>query len=146
MKITYLGKEVRDRRGRFARTRKWIGRIGIFCFAVIMAGAIYADRWNTKELSVVAPVYAGETMQARVEAELDKVINQIAQAESQGSKTEDALITIDDNKAGSLPRKDKVSIGCMQYKVSTVQRHWKLVHGEDLNNYQAVMVALDCDK
>ena len=40
-----------------------------------MGGAIYGDHWVGKELSVVQPepVFAGETMQAKVDAELDNV-------------------------------------------------------------------------
>src|SRR5207302_8100689 len=127
---------------------KWIKRIGVGCFLGIMAGAIYGDHWVGKELSVVQPepAFAGETMAAKVDAELDNVINQIAQSESGNSKTEDALITIDDNKEGSLPAKDKVSLGCMQMKISTVQLFWKQLHNESLTNYDATMLALNCDK
>lgn len=52
----------------------------------------------------------------------------------------------DDNKKGTLPAKDKPSYGCMQYKNSTVQRHYKAIHGESISNLEAVLLALDCDK
>jgi hypothetical protein len=49
----------------------------------------------------------------------------------------------DDNQAGSLPKKDKVSIGDAAFKVSTVQRFYKKLHGTDLTDMEATLMALD---
>src|SRR5437764_8590275 len=143
MKITYMGKEGRNRRGRFSRRKyAWM----LLVMVAILGTIPFADSWLGRQIDVVQPAYAGETMTAKVDAELDKVINEIAQSESGNSKTDDALITIDDNKEGSLPKKDKVSLGCMQFKVSTVQRFWKQLRNDSLTNYDATMIALNCDK
>lgn len=73
-----------------------------------------------------------------------EVIHDLASKEN-GDGTE-LPVYLDDNSKGSLPRKDKVSVGCMAFKISTVQRHFKAIHGKELNNLEAVLLALDCDK
>lgn len=72
----------------------------------------------------------------------DEVIHDLASKEN-GDGTE-LPVYLDDNSKGSLPRKDKVSIGCMSYKISTIQRHYKAIHGKDINNLEAALLALDC--
>lgn len=49
----------------------------------------------------------------------------------------------DDNQAGTLPKKDKVSIGDAAFKVSTVQRFYKKLHGTNLTDMEATLMALD---
>lgn len=72
----------------------------------------------------------------------NEVIDQLAKGENEGG----VPCYLDDNKAGTLPKKDKVSCGVMAYKVSTVQRHAKGCYGDSLTNEEAVGLALDESK
>lgn len=53
---------------------------------------------------------------------------------------------LDDNSKGTLSKKDKLSYGCMSYKLSTVERHYKGINGVTLSDLDAALLALDCTK
>lgn len=74
----------------------------------------------------------------------DEVVNVLAQAESGNASTNSALITYDNNSHSTLPRNAIPSLGCMQFKVPTVQSFYKILHKKDLSNYDATLLALDC--
>ena len=151
MKVYVNGKykgTMRDTRGRFAQTKSLIVRLVKYSLIVSVlyfgltnlptkTETVYADREVVKEINV---------MPRKIDALKDELINEISKLESSGTKTEDGLVVIDDNKAGTLPRKDKLSYGCMQFKVSTIQMFAKQVRNEVLNNHQAILLGLDCDE
>jgi hypothetical protein len=86
-----------------------------------------------------------DTLAQKIENLKNETIEEIAHKESSNSKTEDALIIFDDNSRGTLSRKNKASIGCMQFKVSTVQHYVKILDKKDITNYDATITALNCD-
>ncbi len=75
-----------------------------------------------------------------------ELINEIAQCETRNIDQSEALIHPDNNKRKTLARKDINSLGVMQYKVSTVQRHVKETTGETITNYEATLLALDNER
>ncbi len=67
----------------------------------------------------------------------------MAACEYPGYSQDTAYPQYDDNKAGSLPAKDKLSYGIMQFKISTMQRFYKQLYGKDLSNYEAIQKAMN---
>lgn len=143
------GKQVwpRKNNGEFKKSpknHKWAKR-GMAVLAVtIFALAIYGDHWTSKELSVTVPTaYAGETMTAKVDALKIKLIDEMQGCEYTGWDQDNAIPKIDNNSKGTLPTKDILSYGPMQWKISTMQRMYKQLNGVDLTNYQAILMAMD---
>lgn len=175
-RITYLGKQIyprerkprRDTRGRFTvkswLQAKWFAFMSFIRFLVkvtvagVLIGLLLGAAYGIGVLSTsdevsavnspIAPIVAAaaEDGNAKANKALDAIIEEIAEKESGNVEDSAALVVFDDNKAGTLPRKDKLSYGCMMYKISTVQRHYKAVYGKDLNNLEATMLALNCDQ
>lgn len=124
--------------------RKIMTLAAISLTVFIVSGVAFLTGHYTQ--TAQAEAVAGDTLTAKVEQLQTDIVEQIAQLESSNVDTKDALIIPDDNKRGTLPRKDKVSIGCMQFKISTVQMYAKQLQQKDLTNYDAVLLALDCPK
>lgn len=156
MKITFLGKDVEQPRrldgkykGRAVRGVKlafWVTLLGGLVF---VAGQPLFNNWYAGQ-EMVAHADADPTALAQemygksIDSLKDEVINSLAAGENGDGQALPGYV--DDNKAGTLPRKDKVSYGCMAFKISTVQRFSKQLHGSELSNLDAVLVALDCVK
>lgn len=115
---------------------------------MVVAGYAWAKFDNSRTLVAYADVSTSTVqmeMQGKTIDQLkDEVIAKLANDEN--NDPDRVPVKWDDNKKGTLPAKDKWSYGCMQYKNSTVQRHYKAIHGEDLSNLEAVLLALDCAK
>lgn len=95
---------------------------------------------NGVDSSAIADVIVGN----RVDALKDALVDELAAKENGDGSALPAYV--DDNKAGSLSRKDKVSYGCMSYKISTVQSQYQTLYGKSLSNLDAVLLALDCGR
>lgn len=113
----------------------WTGLTSGVVYGVFMAG-----QWSAPQYAIGANVI--DNYPQRVEKLQNEVIDQIAKSEN----ITNIPIVFDDNKAGTLSKKDKASIGCMQFKISTVQKYSKDLRKESLSDLQAVLLALDCDK
>lgn len=128
----------RNKQGRFRTSR--VITILMILLAAFIAFNVGFSKWYNNEIMAVAPVaYAGETMEAKVEALKEKLADDMVACENKGH----LLVWPDDNSGGTLPRKDKVSIGDLAFKISTVQRFYKILHGADLNDRDAMQLALD---
>lgn len=127
---------VRDRRGRFARGRG-IGIVLGLIVSVAMVFAVFGDAWVSKELHAVVaqPVYAGITMEAKLDVLKDDVVSRLKQCESERYTEDDGIIIFDSN--------NKASIGLMQFQKATVQHYAKVLYGDEITAKDAVLIALD---
>lgn len=140
----------RDRKGRFSRAGKWIIWVGLAAGLTIFAVNPLVVKWLDRELVTVsfaraeeAPSQIAKALMARKVSSLrGELIEELAKRENAGGVPG----YLDDNSSGSLPKKDKISYGCMAYKISTVQRHYKELYGAGLSNEDAVVLAVNCEK
>lgn len=121
--------------------KKWFLRISL-CAALV--GAFYVGGMTNPTHYIQGETI--DSLPAKIESLKDQVVEEIAQKESDNAQTSDGLVVIDDNKAKSLPKKDKLSYGCMQMKISTVQFFSKKLYNQDISNHDAIILALDCEK
>lgn len=98
--------------------------------------------WSTTYTRAEEPIVIN-TMPAKIEALKDEVVKDLEACESVGHTEDDAIVVFDNNKSGTLKKKDIPSFGVLQFKVSTVQDYKKLITGEVLTNKQAVLLALE---
>lgn len=82
------------------------------------------------------------TLEEKVNEMQIELINEIAKREN----TNNIPIVIDDNKSQTLAKKDKVSIGCIQMKISTIQLFYSQLGKGKISDMDAVLLALDCEK
>ncbi len=139
----------RDKIGRFARKARnraaWV--IVVSMVAIVAYSYGVADHGNVvmaQNIIVSTTTPMSELKGKSVEQLKDEVIAKLSNDEN--GDPNKVPVKMDDNNKGTLPAKDKFSYGCMQYKNSTVQRHYKAIYGKDLTNLEAVLLALDCDK
>lgn len=105
---------------------------------------------------LIAGWFLGDTVQAavpevrvidntpqKIERLKDELVNDLMRCESAGYTEADGLITIDNNKAGTLKGDDVLSYGNLQFKTKTVQRFVKARDGRDVTPLQAKLIALD---
>ena len=126
-------------------------------FAVIH---FFRELWRYMKLSFVVSAvvlfsYMAGTQTATTQAEVneDRLATKVEQMKTQliediaKKENEIGVPAIpDDNKRGTLPLKDKVSYGCMMYKISTVQLHYKTLYKKSLTDQEAATLAMDCTK
>lgn len=155
MKVYYMGKLIQPNQyTRFQRIKMKVkyffktlaillGKMSLTATVIVM---IYMAGQVSSPVHVLAEQVNQDRLPQKIESMKSEMVDEIARLETQGAKTEDGLIVFDDNKSGTLARKDKVSIGCMQFKVGTVQHYSKQLYGKELNNYEATLLALDCSK
>lgn len=155
MKVYYMGKLIQPNQyTRFQRIKMKVkyffktlaillGKMSLTATIIVM---IYMAGQMSSPVHVLAEQVNQDRLPQKIESMKNNLVDEIAKLETQGAKTEDGLIVFDDNKSGTLSRKDKVSIGCMQFKVSTVQLYSKQLRNKELNNYEATLLALDCSK
>lgn len=133
------------------KVAQWIGRVvrevvrwmklGLAVSVACILGAfVYGNYVGVSTHFVFAE--NTDTLSIKVEQMKKEVVNQISNMENKTN----IPIVIDDNKAGTLPKKDKVSIGCMQFKISTVQHYENVLYKVTMNDNEAVVLALDCEK
>ena len=149
-RITYLGDEIqhdnRDRKGRYAKKSRLLFLVLILGAVSFIAFNAHFNSWYDNEISYVAPVYAGITMEARLEMLKDGIIEELAECESNNAPQEEALVTYDNNSRETLTEKHVASLGVLQFKVATVQQFWKQLYGEEISNYEATILALDNER
>ena len=137
----------RDRMtGRYSKGHKFITTVALVLI-ILTVGAFIADRMGLNTVSavneaVVPVAYAGENMEARVDALKEKLLDEMVACENPTH----IPVWYDDNSAGSLPKKDKVSYGDLAYKLSTLQHFYKTLKGQALTDKEAALFALDADK
>lgn len=117
---------------------------------MILAAAVFFlfrpafDKWYDNQITFVAPqvAYAGETVEGKIDRLKEKVLDDMTACENPSH----LLTWNDDNALGTLPKKDKPSNGDLAYKISTVQRHYKILNSITLSDRDALLLALDTDK
>ncbi len=161
VKITFLGEPLHTIyphasryqvfKYRFFRAIRWtlirglvVAGVSGIILTTYKIGQVHPDVSFTREISAMAvpPAYAGETLEAKVEELKQKLADDMVKCENPTH----VLVNPDDNKAGTLPLKDKVSIGDLQMKISTVQNFFHQLHGTNLTDREALMLALDTEK
>ena len=151
IKVFHMGKRLKDIYPHATRFQVFKYKVAQFVrklFKVSLIGGAVYGAFILGGYATPLHFVQGEStdsLPAKIEVLKNEVVESIWKLESNAS-TEDGIVVIDDNKAKSLPRKDKLSYGCMQFKVSTVQHFQKVVYQKDVNNYDAIMIALDCQK
>ncbi len=152
-KITFNGEpvQIRNPKGEYSKKPKhsW-AKYTMYAIGILLFGAVGAHMWVSKELvatKIVPVVHADVTPEITTEAKVQQLkqmlINDMASCEYLGYDQNTAIPKWDDNNAGTLPLKDKLSYGQMQWKISTMQRMYKTLHGTDLSNYEAILKAMD---
>lgn len=151
-KVTYMGKQVwpkRNKRGEYARKgtsyMPYVSGTLVVGFGVFLAmnsglkveyqAAPVAHAAVISTSTPEAPV----TLEEKVTTLKHKLVEEMVACENPSHY----LTWPDDNKAHTLPLKDKVSNGDLAYKISTVQRHYKLLFGTKLSDREALELALD---
>ncbi len=122
------------------RTLVLAGVGGLF-ITTYKLGQVHPDVSFTREIGAIATptAFAGETMQAKVDTLKEALLDEMVACENPTH----VLVNPDDNKAGTLPLKDKVSIGDLQFKLSTIQHMHKTLTGTTLTDREALMLGLD---
>lgn len=138
------------------RVAQWIGnqirkiinfivywtKLGVVTSFAVVLGAFLYGNYTGANTIVFASVEKEDTLFIKIDELKDQVVNDLSLKENP------TLIpaVYDDNKAKSLPKKDKISYGCMQMKISTIQLFSKQLGKENISDLDAVYLALDCEK
>lgn len=141
-------KYKRNKEGKFTSLKRRI--VNGFKFIVrwitisgVVGGTIYLafliGQWSTP-FTVQADIT--DTMAQKVDKMQDEIVNDIANLEN---KTNIPGV-YDDNKGKTLPVKDKISYGCLQFKISTVQYYENNLNQRKLSDNEAVSLAIDCTR
>ncbi len=131
------------------RVAQWIGKVvrqfilwlklgAVATIAMIIGAFIYGTYIGSIDHMVFAE--NNDTLSVKVDKMKTDVVDTISQLENKTN----IPIVIDDNKSGSLPRKDKVSIGCMQFKIGTIEHYYQVLKKGSISDTEAIMLALDC--
>lgn len=152
-KVTYMGRPVwpkqkRNKRGEYAHKASFLPYIS--GALIIGFGVFLAMNSGVKVVYQAAPVAqaaviststpeAPVTLEEKVEQVKHKLVEEMNACEN----PHHYIVWPDDNSHGTLPLKDKVSIGDLAYKISTVQRFYKLLHGVKLTDREAFDLAAD---
>lgn len=108
--------------------------------AMIVGVFIFGNFTGASALVVTADSQV--TLSSKIDQLKTDLVNDISQLENKNN----VPIVIDDNKAGTLPKKDKVSIGCMQFKIGTIEHYYQVLKKGTISDSDAVLLALDCDR
>ncbi len=129
--------------------RLWfLTKIGVTSFAVLALAVFsgYALRGNEVSAQVnyvAAPVTMATSSPISIEDKVNMLKNAVLNEMANCENPHHYLVWQDDNKAGTLPMKDKVSNGDLAYKISTVQREYSTLNGKKLSDKEALELALD---
>lgn len=146
-KIFYNGRRIN---GRFdslkaklhrATVRAAHGALSVVVLALAFAlgGAFYSTD------TIHAEGTDNSAKMAFIEALKNDLVSTLSDCERAGKSEDDAPVTYDNNKAGTLSKKNIPSFGILQFKVSTVQMYEKQRSGRELTNKEAITLALDAD-
>lgn len=108
--------------------------------AMIVGAFVFGNFVGASTLIVNAG--SSDLFPVKIEQLKDELVDSIANLEN----VTNIPIVIDDNKTGTLPKKDKVSIGCMQFKIGTIEHYYNVLKKGSISDSDAVMLALDCTK
>lgn len=151
MKITYMGKVIRDDKGRFARRKRMKRKIkNTFLMILIGAGLFAFGKFQAvSKIEYISPTVQAieieEPVSVKIERMKDSIVNDLIMCESRvGSSEEmsvDNLINYDpdDRQKG----KSVASVGVLKFKVLTFMSYWNMFYQEELTPKQAVMKILD---
>lgn len=110
---------------------------------VITAVAIIAYMYGQGSQTIIfADAQKNDTLSTKIQTMQNEVVEKLAHDEN---RTNIPCVP-DDNKAKSLPIKDKVSCGVMQFKISTIQHYYGILKLGTISDQQAVILAIDPDK
>jgi hypothetical protein len=139
-KITYMGKPIRDQRGKFS-TGRWM-KVGMSLCLFTIGAAVASHSWVAKELVAtnvsadsIGTELAAQIMEHKIKAAQDTVLDELAGCETKGVKEPDATIILDTNA--------QMSIGAWQYQIKTIQHYVKQFTGNDISRVDAISLAID---
>jgi len=131
--------------GRFVyRAKSFLKRL--FFWAVVIGSIFLAVRifFPKVEYSIVEKEIVIDNLSEKINELKGELIDTLKKGESLGSKECNALITFDPN-----PNNKKVeipSLGCYQFKVSTVIYYYKKLYNKDITRTEAIAIAIDENK
>ena len=137
-RITSLGEEIqhehRDKRGRYARKSRLLFLLLILIGVLFIAFNLHFNSWYNNEISYVAPVYAGITMEYKVEAMKEGIVDKIQACESAGHTEDEAIIIIDNGQ---------LSLGTFQFYRPTIIHYYQTLYNQDITMKEAAYIAFD---
>ncbi len=149
-----IAKEIkhRDSRGRFSFKSwlwyKWQMFLAWVRFCIKVSGATTLVMWlmvgsfligKGNEVAFASTGFSASISADKVDVLKNKVLDEMVACEN----PHHWLVWLDDTKSHSLTQKDKNSNGDLAFKISTVQRFSKQLHGTTLNDHDALLLALD---
>lgn len=151
IKVMYNGKRMKDIYPYATKwqvfkykTMKFIRKL-IF-WSILLTVLVFTIRYAFPkvEYSIVEKQVVIDNLSEKVNQLKGELIADIKKGESLGKVDCDSMITFDpnvNNKKVEIP-----SLGCYQYKVSTVQHYYKKLYNQDITRKEAILVAMDENK
>ena len=145
-RIYYMGKRVRENSGRFSSLKKKVKNfirktIALSLVGLAFYGTFKAGQYITPEEIIYHKVEAEDTLAGKIEELKNEVLDTLQACESNGYTEEMGLIKYDPHPTNK--KVQEASLGLYQFKVSTIQYHYKNLYGKELSGKEAVLVALD---
>lgn len=142
-----IKKQPRKRNGRYIGKSQLQKGVAIIAISLMLmcVGAAISSGFVPQSLAYAAPEVIDLTPQ-KIEGLKDELISTLAECESPGDTENTLPIIADNNKKGTLPRREIPSIGEMRFKIGTVMLYEKKRTGKELNSMEAVQIALDHSK
>lgn len=129
------------------RTKFYLWRSALtFAVVWLVVGGMHVQAWDdSRWIGASNDTPQVIITKANLEGEKDKLVDELMKAENpKGNPAE--FCYLDDNKSGTLPKKDKPSCGVMAMKLSTVQQfQWECTK-ERLTDAEAQILALTKDR
>lgn len=128
--------QARSSNGKY-KSRKWIKRIMAVLVVGLVGVGIYGSHWSSQNMVAVNPpvVYAGVTMEAKVDALKADIRSKVRDCERAGHDESDSMITFDTGGQASL--------GTYQFYRPTIIRYMDIFHGDKMTMKQAADIAWD---
>lgn len=146
MKVFYMGKRVRDSKGRFYSIINNIKKLFRFSvrlgFVVLTLFSVYKlGQYYTPSEVIYQRVEADvqDTLKGKITTLKYEVVDAIQKCESQNNK--DLIYTFDPDPR--QPNKQIASFGQFQYKLKTIVDYQKMLYGVEITERQALDIALD---
>lgn len=148
MKIYYNGRRVRENNGRFSSFKKKVGNFIRKTFilslvALSFYGVFKAGQYITPKELIYQKVEAEvqDTLKEKIDVLKNEVLDTLQACESTGYTADSGLVKFDPHPTNK--KVQEASIGLYQFKVSTIQYHYKNLYNKDLTGKEAVLLALD---
>lgn len=127
--------------GRFVRETIRFTKLTLTASIAVAVGAfLYGNYVGSTTHLIFAQSVPSSTLQTKLNSMQDDLITQISTLEN---KTNIPSIP-DDNKSHTLALKDKVSYGCMQFKISTIEHYYSVLKLGQITDQDAAILAIDC--